>query len=122
MRTKECIIKYCIGAALSALFLGYYASITLFPHAHIIDGGTIIIHSHIHNKSHQQTPDGSHTKENITLIAQLSLLEFLSCTAAWEVVPPPQIYVNRDTPIEQTSFPTASHLENIPARAPPVVC
>lgn len=53
------------------LFVGYYADVNFFSHAHIINGVTIV-HSHVHNQHHHDTAGGGHTTSEITLIAQMA--------------------------------------------------
>ncbi len=59
------IIAHC----LLAIFALYYANITLFYHAHIVNG-TTIVHSHFHDKAHTQ--DGTHSAAELTLFSVLS--------------------------------------------------
>ncbi len=72
------------------LFLGYYVSVTFFPHAHIIDGITIV-HSHLYNPfSKQNSADQQHSKSEILLGSQLAhfltIISFIAfaCIAVYE--------------------------------------
>jgi hypothetical protein len=68
-----------IGCFLLFLFLGYYGSITLFTHSHIINGVTIV-HSHPFNKDKGDgTTKMPHSEKQLLLIQLLS--EFLSAAA-----------------------------------------
>jgi hypothetical protein len=54
------------------LYLGYYSSITLFPHAHIINGVTIV-HSHPFNSDNGRSASNSpHNGKELQLINLLS--------------------------------------------------
>ncbi len=64
--------KNIMKCLLLILFLGYWGSITLFPHAHILDGVTIV-HSHPYNPFSKENPSGHHhSKAEFVLISQLS--------------------------------------------------
>lgn len=57
---------------LFVLFIGYYGSITLFPHSHIVDGVTIV-HSHPYKTDKSSVPFKlPHTGKEIMLIQTLS--------------------------------------------------
>lgn len=65
--------KRNIGAVLLlVLFAWYWSSVTLFPHAHNIDGH-IYVHSHPFSGT-SNNPGHSHTPQQFQLIAHLSLL------------------------------------------------
>ena len=56
------------------LFLGYYASITLFSHTHIVDGVTIV-HSHPYKSGSGRNPvNHQHTADGFVLIHFISNL------------------------------------------------
>jgi len=63
--------KQVTASLMLLLFVGYYADVNCFSHAHIINGVTIV-HSHLHNAHHHDTNAGGHTSAEITLIANLS--------------------------------------------------
>ena len=70
-----------IGAALLlTLFAGYWSCITLFPHAHDVNGH-VIVHSHPFSGASNGTAQ-THTPQQFQLIAHLSLLVM---TAAWSL-------------------------------------
>ena len=57
---------------LLVLFIGYYGSITLFPHSHIVNGVTIV-HSHPYKTDKSSVPSKlPHTGKEIMLIQTLS--------------------------------------------------
>ncbi len=59
--------------SLLMLFLGYYGSITLFPHAHHIENGVTIVHSHPFNSGSDKNPvNHQHTPNGYILIQLLS--------------------------------------------------
>lgn len=65
-------IKKIMGYLLLILFLGYYGSITLFTHTHIVNG-VIIVHSHPFSSGNQKNPiSHQHTANSFTLIQFLS--------------------------------------------------
>jgi hypothetical protein len=55
------------------LFLGYYGSITLFPHCHIVNGVTIV-HSHPykHSADPKKSPGHQHSDDEFVLIHLIS--------------------------------------------------
>ncbi len=57
---------------LMVLFLGYYVSITLFYHTHIVQGDTIV-HSHPYKTDNKGLPSHSHSEKGYIII------HFLSC-------------------------------------------
>lgn len=60
--------------ALLILFLGYYGSITLFPHYHIVDGVTIV-HSHPFRHGSATNPfEHQHSKNEFVFIQLISNL------------------------------------------------
>ena len=62
-----------IGAALLlTLFAGYWSCITLFPHAHDVNGH-VIVHSHPFSGASNGAAQ-THTPQQFQLIAHLSLL------------------------------------------------
>lgn len=63
------------------LFIGYFASATLFPHTHIIDG-VRITHSHPFSQA-PDTGKHTHTTADFQLIAHLSMFVMLAATFAW---------------------------------------
>ena len=68
------------GCFLLVLFLGYYGSITLFTHSHIINGVTIV-HSHPFNYDNGDgTTKLPHSEKQLFLIQLLS--EFLTTAAS----------------------------------------
>ena len=111
---KIIVFSFCI-----ALYMSYYAGLTLFSHSHIINGATII-HSHIHADSHHNTNSGGHTKQSTTLIAQISQFEYVdfSCDC---IINPPQLSLHEDKFVETTHWEASIHLENPSLRAPPAL-
>lgn len=65
------IFRQSAAAVMLLLFVGYYADVNFFSHAHIINGVTIV-HSHVHSEHHHDTAGGGHTTSEITLIAQMA--------------------------------------------------
>ena len=60
------------ASLLLLLFVGYWSSVTLFPHVHRIDGH-VFVHSHPFSGS-SGNPGHNHTPQQFQLIAHLSLL------------------------------------------------
>jgi len=111
--------KKIISFLLVALFMSYYASMSFFPHGHIIEGATIT-HSHIHTDSHHDTKSGEHTDQCITLIAQISHFDYIDflCNCVFK---PLQLPLYEDKIVEVMHWVASIHLENLSLRAPPVV-
>lgn len=61
------------AALLLILFAGYWGSVTLFPHAHRVDG-FVIVHSHPFSGAANGSAPLNHTPQQFQLIAHLSLL------------------------------------------------
>ena len=60
------------ASLLLLLLVGYWSSVTLFPHVHRIDGH-VFVHSHPFSGS-SGNPGHNHTPQQFQLIAHLSLL------------------------------------------------
>lgn len=101
------------------LFAGYYVNTTCFSHTHIINGATIT-HSHFHKNSHCDTQNGNHTKQNITLIAQISNFDYIdfSCNS---VPAPVQLQLHKNKIVEIPNKISTLQFENISLRAPPIL-
>ena len=68
-----------IGALLLLLlFAWHWSNITLFPHAHVIDG-YVYVHSHPFSGS-AHNPTHSHSSQQLQLISYLSLLQMTVAT------------------------------------------
>jgi hypothetical protein len=63
--------KRIYGYFLLILFLGYYGSITLFYHSHIVNGDTIV-HSHPSRTNSHGVPIHSHTDKGFITVHLLS--------------------------------------------------
>jgi hypothetical protein len=111
--------KKIVSLLFVALFMSFYANISLFTHTHVINGATII-HSHFHKETHHDTQSGGHTEHSITLIAQTSHFDchdFL-CNYILKPLPPLQKQIK----IAEISHKVTSvHLQNLSLRAPPIV-
>jgi len=90
-------------------------NICFFYHSHIING-TTIVHSHFHDKDHEQS--GTHSESELTLISALSafqtiqpMLFFVGLTALFVLL---AVYIPA---VEQRV--TQKLLTSIPLRAPP---
>jgi hypothetical protein len=75
MKRHSNYISIFLKLLLLVLFIGYYSSITMFYHAHILANGIVITHSHpfkspVNNKSPFQSHSHSSTAYN--LIDQLN--------------------------------------------------
>ena len=69
-----------LGFLLLILFLGYFGSITLFPHSHVVNGVTIV-HSHPYKLvKGSGSPNLQHTDKAFLLIQLLS--EFITAAFA----------------------------------------
>lgn len=66
-------VKKLPGYILLVLFLGYYGSITLFYHSHIVFGDTIV-HSHPYKTNGQGLPSHSHSEKGYITIQLLSVI------------------------------------------------
>lgn len=114
VRTKK-IISYLFVA----IFLSYYAGISLFSHTHIISG-VVIFHSHLHKDSHHDTKSGGHTENSIALIAQISNFEYIDFLYNCFIKPIQQPLYESNC-VEKPQWIISIHLENLALRAPPVV-
>lgn len=75
MKLKQLGTKF-LQYSLLIIFLGYYGSITLFPHCHIVNGVSIV-HSHPFNSSSDKNPiNHSHSKDEFVLIHLLTTFLF----------------------------------------------
>lgn len=64
--------KKLSGYFLLILFCGYFGSITLFPHSHIVDGVTIV-HSHAYKSQPDNLPfNHNHSKKGFIFIQLIS--------------------------------------------------
>lgn len=73
--------KQLIPTLLLVLFLGYYGSVTLFYHIHIV-GSQAITHSHPYMGGASGNPHHTHSSAELSLIAQLSQLGLLLSIAS----------------------------------------
>lgn len=101
------------------LFVGYYADVNCFSHAHIINGVTIV-HSHVHSEHHHDTQGGGHTATEITLIANLAN-QFLTTGETAENDLSTDNQLLQTIGIEQNAKATPHHLTNLSLRAPPAI-
>ena len=114
---RENIIRYLSALSL-ALFLSYYADITLFRHSHIINGVTIV-HSHFYNDEHRNSESGGHTESQITLFAKIS--SFLSLSGKSFFIDTPSFIYLTIFPVDKTQkIETGKHY-SISTRGPPAV-
>jgi hypothetical protein len=68
----ETLAKKLINCLLLTIFLGFYASITLFTHSHIINGVTIV-HSHPYSSGTSDKPiNHQHSDKEFSIIQFLS--------------------------------------------------
>lgn len=74
------IVKRICAALLLILFAGYWGSVTLFPHAHRVDG-FVIVHSHPFSGAANGSAPLNHTPQQFQLIAHLSLLVMVAAVA-----------------------------------------
>jgi len=66
------LVKRLFSCFLLTIFLGFYASITLFSHTHIINGVTIV-HSHAYKTGKDGKPiSHNHSEKEYSLIQLLS--------------------------------------------------
>lgn len=104
--------RLILSLALLTLFVAYQASISMFAHAHIVNG-TMIVHSHPSSDSHH-----THTTGQIIAIAQLG--HFVSTTADAIALPAPQCHtVHTEQPCAQVSAMALGHVHCDNLRAPP---
>jgi hypothetical protein len=101
------------------LFMGYYSSITLFYHAHLVNG-EIIVHSHPFSKT-KQGPFQPHSHSSAAYVLIQHLMQ-----ANWENGPdfpqiPEPVIAPCENKISYTSPLIASDLYSIAQlRAPPI--
>ena len=102
-----------------ALFMSYYAGTTFFSHSHIINGISTA-HSHFHTETHHDTNSGNHTEQCITLIAQISNIDYIdfSCSFSPKAL---QFQLPTVKLVENAHWITSIHLENTTLRAPPIL-
>jgi ABC-type microcin C transport system permease subunit YejB len=66
------LVKKFIGCLLLAIFIGFYASITIFTHSHILNGVTIV-HSHPYSSGTSDKPlNHQHSEKGFALIQFLT--------------------------------------------------
>ncbi len=96
--------RVIISRLVLILFLAYLAGISLFVHAHLIDG-VVIVHSHPFASSSDQPADNPHTQNQLLTIASLS--HYLSQDASTEACIPAIPFVWFDKPIvdEENAVP-----------------
>lgn len=68
--------KHWLVTLLLLLFTGYYGGITLFPHAHDVDGQRIV-HSHPYSGTPSQ-PGHQHSAQQLQWLQLLSMLTWIS--------------------------------------------
>ena len=113
-----------INTILLAIFLCYFASVTLFYHCHTIDGVTIV-HSHFYS-SHTDgkgntdgTANHQHSAAEISLIAQLSIFTVLLSTVIFSF----ECFVTRtfkNIIYKEVDYIYKTHFLNLSLRAPPI--
>lgn len=99
------------------LFVGYYADVNFFAHAHIINGVTIV-HSHVHSEHHHDSAAGGHCTSEITLIAQMAS-QFLTTGETVECELQTYNILLETIGIEQDAKATQHHFTSLSLRAPP---
>lgn len=113
-------IRVVFRFLLLLLFVGYYSSVTLFYHAHLVNG-VVVVHSHPVKKSQNSGPYQSHThnKSAYELIHQLN-------KTLWENTPEMpslsgQVVLLNEYSINYTcSFVISSTCAFAQLRAPPI--
>jgi len=75
--SKKNRVNEFLGYAFLILFIGYYGSITLFYHSHLILGDTIV-HSHPYKSDSNGNPVHSHTEKGYLTIQFLSFFSAFS--------------------------------------------
>ena len=104
------------------LFLGYYGSITLFPHSHIVNGITIV-HSHPYKQGNGSNSSNlPHTGKELLIIQVLS--EFISTAVILAVTVFILRCLARDLSVRFTTvgYAEAGGNGNNSLRAPPIEC
>ena len=90
--------------ALLLLFVGYWSSITLFPHAHHING-RVYVHSHPFADAH---PNHTHSQQEFQFIKHLSYLVMTAATVVFfrkqllelfYTILVPKVFRRQDSPI-----------------------
>ena len=85
------ISKRLFAAFMLLIFMEHIISATLFAHQHTIDGQTIT-HSHIHFGT-SQSPNHTHTIQQINLIAALSTIKVVVAAIAMVFIAPLHVVV-----------------------------
>ena len=116
-------ITNLLESMLLILFIGYYSSITMFYHAHLVNGH-ILSHSHPykHDKNNK-TPFESHQHSSsaYSYIHQLNEASWKD-TAANAEIPSPTIHYFKSQDTYNTPFLKTSCFSLSQLRAPPVTC
>lgn len=102
------------------LFVGYYSSVTLFFHAHLVNG-VVVVHSHPFQKSTGNGPTQSHSHSSsaLVLIQHLNQLLWESGPAA-TALPEPVVFNYEGHLICNLLPATAGNGTYTQLRAPPV--
>ncbi len=103
------------------LFLGYYGSITLFTHTHIINGITIV-HSHPFNSGTKENPiKHQHTENGFLLIQFLSHFLASILFFAFSIEAYKAVFRKYTIQKNKESFSRIPSLISYGLRAPPLV-
>jgi hypothetical protein len=121
MKHKTNYISTLLRALLLFLFLGYYSSITLFYHAHLING-EVLVHSHpFKSDPNNNTPFQSHSHSSAAynLINQLNEINWDSPLEMPNIPEPTPFY--SEIEYNYTSdFSYFIYFSSTQLRAPPV--
>lgn len=108
-------LYFRIAPLLLTLFVCYYAGVTLFPHAHEVNGGRIV-HSHPYSGN---AANHQHSTQQLQLISLLSLLLLTSLLLCGLATPLRQRNnsLSCPKPVLRATHPPQPH----PLRGPPSV-
>jgi len=121
---RESRFQKIINILLLAIFLCYFASVTLFYHCHTIDGVTIV-HSHFYishsdgQGNTDNTANHKHSAAEISLIAQLSIFTVLLSTVIFSF----ECFITRTFKkiiYKEVDYIYKTHFLNLSLRAPPI--
>ncbi len=79
------IIKKIVAIILIGLFAMFITNKAIFMHVHKLDDGSIIIHSHLYNKSENKAPNKTHhhSKTELLFFQSFELLFFFILTTVF---------------------------------------
>lgn len=123
MKISKKHISALIRSTLLLLFLGHYSSITMFYHAHIVNG-RVLSHSHLfkHDTSNKSPyKSHSHSSSAYNYIQQLNEASWKDTAVLVEILCPAIYYVEYQC-VYNAPFLKVSDYSFGQLRAPPTIC